>query len=366
MNKKNVTRISYGIYFLIAICFIFIRMLSSFGAFEFLGSFGSIVFTLLVQVVLLAGGSIFLFSKFTKNKIKDTLNFFNFKKISWKSVLLCGLMGIVVFFLNVFASSFFNSIISWFGYCPNQTQTILNDYPIWLLILNLIFTAILPGVCEEVAHRGMILSSSKKLGRGKAILISAVLFGLLHLNIQQVFYATLIGLFLGYLTIITGSIYPAMIVHFMNNALSVFLTYSSVKGYLFAKIFLRIEAIFENSLIIGILFVLLFVIILLYILFRLTARLFFDTARERILKGKKLIDRECEKQNYFNAIEIIKDEGISQSKHQQLSEKTKEQILDFFGVYKVEKLDQISKVFLSLCIVFMSIITIFTFIWGIL
>ena len=365
-NKQKLMRISYGIYFLIAMFFVAIRMLSAFGLLNFLGDFSGVVFTIVVQIFLLAAGSIFLFSAISKNKVKDTLNYFNFKKISTKAVITCVILGVVVFFLNVFASSFFNSIISFLGYSPNRTSSVVTEYPVWLLFVNIIFTAVLPGICEEIAHRGMILSSSQAFGSFKAILISSFLFGLLHLNIEQFFYATLIGIFLGYLTHATGSIYPAMIVHFMNNALSVFLTFSSVNGLAFANIFIKLELILQNNWFIGILFIILFVIILLYILYRLTFYLIFTNAKQNLLKSSKELEKVLKKRMYFNELNSIKGKEENLSNKILLNKEELGKIFDFLPKKEKFKKDCFALCFLSLSISIMTIITIFTFIWGVL
>ncbi|MEW4568160.1 ABC transporter permease subunit/CPBP intramembrane protease [Tautonia sp. JC769] len=85
--------------------------------------------------------------------------------------------------------------------------------------------AIIPAVCEEVAFRGQILSGLETtLGKWSAILLSAFLFGFLHVLIslfQQFFNATLLGVVLGWLAIQTRSLLPAIAFHLTNNALAV-------------------------------------------------------------------------------------------------------------------------------------------------
>ena len=56
------------------------------------------------------------------------------------------------------------------------------------------------------------------------MLISAIVFGLLHGNFEQIPFAFLVGLYLGFLTIKTKSIVPAVILHFYNNFSSVVLS----------------------------------------------------------------------------------------------------------------------------------------------
>ena len=48
-----------------------------------------------------------------------------------------------------------------------------------------------------------------------------MIFGLLHANVLQFIFATLVGLLLGYITIKTDSVLPAVFIHFANNFRSV-------------------------------------------------------------------------------------------------------------------------------------------------
>ncbi|WP_435007505.1 ABC transporter permease subunit/CPBP intramembrane protease [Tundrisphaera lichenicola] len=93
-----------------------------------------------------------------------------------------------------------------------------------LTVAVLIF-ALMPAITEEVAFRGFILTG---LGRtyktGTAIILSAFLFGFLHVLLslfQQLFGATILGLVLGLIAIRTRSLWPGVLFHFINNAIGV-------------------------------------------------------------------------------------------------------------------------------------------------
>ena len=95
------------------------------------------------------------------------------------------------------------------------------------LIIDLMFTAALPAIFEEFTHRGVLLNNLREeCGDIYAIVMSAFMFALMHQNIQQFLYTFVGGLILGYLTVYTKSIFPAMFVHFLNNAWSVLTSYS--------------------------------------------------------------------------------------------------------------------------------------------
>ncbi len=94
------------------------------------------------------------------------------------------------------------------------------------LLLSLLSTALLPGLLEEMVFRGFMLGALRPLGNANAMWISALIFGIFHGNVQQFVFAFLLGLVLAYLTVQTESIWPAVVLHFSNNAMSVVLTYA--------------------------------------------------------------------------------------------------------------------------------------------
>ena len=83
-------------------------------------------------------------------------------------------------------------------------------------LLGFFAIAVTPAICEEVFTRGMLFSSLlKRVSPVAAMIISAVLFALLHLH----FSVFVVGVMLAYLVYRTKSIFPAMAAHFLNNLL---------------------------------------------------------------------------------------------------------------------------------------------------
>ena len=81
---------------------------------------------------------------------------------------------------------------------------------------------ILAPLAEEAVFRGAVLRVLLRLFDKKwhwiAIAISAILFGLVHGNVQQFVHATLIGLILGWMYYRTDSILPGVLFHWVNNS----------------------------------------------------------------------------------------------------------------------------------------------------
>lgn len=88
----------------------------------------------------------------------------------------------------------------------------------------LFLVALVPAICEEVTFRGVVLGGLRRSGsRAVAVVGSAVVFGLFHINPYHVVSAAAVGLVLAYVALESGSIVPGMILHAVNNGLQVFL-----------------------------------------------------------------------------------------------------------------------------------------------
>ena len=207
-----------------------------------------------------------------------------FNKIGLKTILLSFVAGIIVYLITIFVATFFSAILALFGY-ENSSSGVMTSYPFWLLILELFVSAVLPGICEEVAHRGMLLNGYKKTGVKRAIILSGLLFGLMHLNIEQFFYATIIGVFFGFVAYFTDSIFPTMIMHFTNNAISTFMGYASVNNLPIYNSFNSvISSIFGGSAILSIFMMFLFILILVGIMYLIVMAMFKDTRLKSMAK----------------------------------------------------------------------------------
>lgn len=88
-------------------------------------------------------------------------------------------------------------------------------------IIAVISMAIVPAIIEEFAVRGVVLQPLRRYGDRFAIIASAFVFSIMHGNMVQMPYTLVGGILLGYLTVATGSIWPSIIVHFVNNMYSV-------------------------------------------------------------------------------------------------------------------------------------------------
>ena len=117
-------------------------------------------------------------------------------------------------------SNWLTSIISAIlGYeIPDTTSEIISNTPIWLIILIVV---IIGPVVEEMIFRKVFIDKLSVYGDRLAIVSSAIAFGFFHGNLYQLFYATALGLVLGYVyTKTRRSIYNCLLhmaVNFMGT-----------------------------------------------------------------------------------------------------------------------------------------------------
>lgn len=90
----------------------------------------------------------------------------------------------------------------------------------------LFVVALAPAICEEMMFRGMIFHAMKEKYRiSTAIGIVALLFGIYHMSLVKLIPTGLLGFVICYVAYRADSIYPAMLMHFLNNAFSVLISY---------------------------------------------------------------------------------------------------------------------------------------------
>jgi membrane protease YdiL (CAAX protease family) len=103
----------------------------------------------------------------------------------------------------------------------NPVQQLINSTNIWF---NIVIVSILAPIFEEFFFRKMLIDKTIRYGAKVSIILSALLFGLFHGNLNQFFYAFLMGGFFAYVYIKTGKIiYPIVlhaIVNFMGSVVS--------------------------------------------------------------------------------------------------------------------------------------------------
>ncbi len=311
--------------------------------------------TFLIQGIVMFAIPTIMYSLLISKSAKQTFSDFGFKKISFKILLISISLGFVLFFINNYVADIFFTVLNLFGY-DNSINISLSLGP--KIGLEFLLTAIIPGICEEILHRGMFMRGSKKQGFTRyGLLFSSLLFGLIHLNIQQFFYATILGGLMGLVVIASDSIYPAMIIHFMNNALSIYFGYGAKYNWPLARFKATIEnIIFSTGLIISIVVICGIITLLLYLYKLLVTQIIKEKHKQiaiKLAKDLKMDNMEyAEVQNKLGEIDTI----LQQSSDKKLSEFVSDE----------KTLTALDKLFLYSSLILGGLITLCSFIWGML
>ena len=148
----------------------------------------------------------------------------------WQTVLLLP-AGLAVCLVGSLLSSWMVSFLSSFGLSFRSYEYALQqqtDAPqtLGLMLLTVVHTAILPALLEELVFRGFIMQPLRKYGDWFAIVTSAMIFGLAHGNMTQAPFAILAGIALGYVNVVSGSMWINILLHFLNNLISVLCSFA--------------------------------------------------------------------------------------------------------------------------------------------
>ena len=140
------------------------------------------------------------------------------KSTTMKVVLAGAFLCLMGNFATILLSTFANR----FGYDFTGPENTPSENTIGLLFMTFA-SAIIPGICEELFMRGMIMQPLRRYGDRFALVASAFLFAVLHQNMVQAPMAFCAGLALGWATMKTGTLWAAIFIHIWNNGASAIL-----------------------------------------------------------------------------------------------------------------------------------------------
>ena len=355
------------IYFVILFAFVGVRIASSLGVFNAIQDEFALdaISTTIIQIGILFIIPLALYLGLFKKKPKDVIHDFGYKKLSGKAILICFGIGILAFILNLFISNFFSIILRYIGYNPQYSSSGSGYDTFPKFLFGVVFVAVMPALFEEFVHRGLILrGTSEIVGYKKAIIISSILFGLMHLNISQFFYATILGILMGLVATMTRSIWPAVIIHFCNNFINVFMSYAEATNLTSFSLTNILNTIANQSMILFFVAVVIIVLLALMALFALLKKLFLQTGYKRY--GEKFASIENQ---IRSSGENVTDGDIVTAfeKYVLPNMKSPSNIVDAY----VDDTKTYSKIMLKYkiplisCFVMAILITVYTFIWGV-
>ena len=169
----------------------------------------------LISAVILVLGMILLKLSVRKVSVKRFLGLLPFRlKDVW--VFIWMMLGTITgsYLLNFLEVKFWSLFNITASGSPSSAMTFDNFF------LVLISFGIIPAVFEELFFRGAVLFALEQKKTFFALLISAVFFFVIHGSPFGILSTVFAGVMFGCITLVTGSVFPAMIAHLVNNMLT--------------------------------------------------------------------------------------------------------------------------------------------------
>lgn len=233
MTKRN--GIGF-IYFGVVVASLLLRIASALDVYSALGVKDTSAFYTCVVQLLIFGVmplALYFLTVARRDGARQFVTDFGIKKVSGRNCARVLVIAICMIVVTYAVSYFWQSLLSLMGFTRVPSQT---DYSsIGVLFKELVLVAVLPALFEELTHRGLIYAGYRECG-WKFVLISAVYFSLMHQNIVQTGYTFFGGTVMALAMYYTGSIFPSIFIHFLNNAVSVIGGYIAQNGGVFSFI----------------------------------------------------------------------------------------------------------------------------------
>lgn len=212
--------VGIGVLCFVALSNTIALILSLFGVDEFIKSSEILLecFDIIFSIAAIFLPFLFVMFKVRKNHNDDS---FGFNKPYDKKMFLYAISGGLM--LCLFADKIAGIIVymmSGFGMTVESVQS-TKPTSVSGFLLYLVSSAVVAPLIEEFAIRGVTLQPLRKYGDKFAIVISSLVFGLMHQNFVQALFAFITGLVIGYFTVSTGSVWCGVIIHALNNFFAV-------------------------------------------------------------------------------------------------------------------------------------------------
>ena len=144
--------------------------------------------------------------------------------IGFKKAVLCAFAGVVGLFFTNYVSYIWLILIEALGGTLSSGRVAVPTTPSALSVA-IVFSAVLPGVCEEILFRGALLGAWERRGSKAAVVISALWFTMLHASVEGAPAEFVNGVVLAVIVVLTDSIFAGMIYHTVYNSAALIVSY---------------------------------------------------------------------------------------------------------------------------------------------
>ncbi|MFO7810418.1 MAG: ABC transporter permease [Candidatus Delongbacteria bacterium] len=177
----------------------------------------NIVTGLILSQIFILGGFVLIMSHISNIGLKRLLHLKFFRTKYLYAAILLGITA-------RYPISLISEKISYIFPVPKvfeHTNILSGDIGGINIVYAFIIISVLPAIFEESVFRGVFFKiMEKRFSRTGLIVATGLMFGGIHLNIFSFFETSVLGILLGLLVLLSGSIFPSMVMHFINNAFS--------------------------------------------------------------------------------------------------------------------------------------------------
>lgn len=169
--------------------------------------------------VVLASFAVILFTARFVFRIKLS-HVYKFRRGQAKTAAVC---FTPVMLTNLFLSlviGIITLLLSQSGITVPEADFSISEPSAKAIFFQVLYGVIVAPIVEESLYRGLAIHLLKPYGKGMAVIVSSLIFGLMHGNVSQAASGFAFGLVMGSITVVSDSVVPTIAVHMMNNAVA--------------------------------------------------------------------------------------------------------------------------------------------------
>ena len=152
----------------------------------------------------------------------DLKNIFRLRKVNIQIVLISIFVGFGISFMADGLDRLFQLFFPMPEIFEEQLLESFAIHSVSDFVIIVLSAVVFAGIFEEMLFRGFVQKTfEKEFSITQAILVTSFIFGMIHMNPWWLIQISFFGIFLGILAWKSDSIIPSMIVHFINNGLSI-------------------------------------------------------------------------------------------------------------------------------------------------
>lgn len=176
-----------------------------------------------MQIFFIFGGSLFLFVPliYARYRQFDIKSLFRFNTVSIPTIIHSLLIGLALTILSDEMDRIINIFFPLPDWLNEQMESLRagNTMELILIVIGAVFIA---AIAEEGLFRGFLQYSLEKRGDvTRAVILSALTWTMIHMNLYWSIQLFLMGIVIGYMAWRTNSIIPAVIIHGINNLIGI-------------------------------------------------------------------------------------------------------------------------------------------------